>query len=109
MFHNSWSFHTFVQLLLSLQMYKESEIRNYEIKELYFIVLKKAMKRGVSLKEAKDEAFSAVELRYCISKGTTENIIYKSIRQVGSMYETLFKIRNIQLKELLEEICDATD
>jgi len=108
MFHNLWSFHNFVQLLLSLQMYKESEIRNYEVKELYFIVLKKAMKRGLSLKEAKDDAFAAVELRYCISRGTTENIIYKSIRQDGSMYKMLFKIRNAQLKELLEDICDAT-
>ncbi len=91
-----------------MHLYKESEIRNYEIKELYFIVLRKALKRGLSHKEAKDEAFTAIELRYCISRGRTENIIYETIRQDGAMYKTLFKMRNEQLRELLEDISDET-
>lgn len=89
-------------------LYKESEIRNYEIKELYFIVLRKALKRGLPHKEAKDEAFAAVELRYCISRGRTENILYETIRQDGSMYKTLFRMRNEQLRDLLEDISDDT-
>jgi len=90
-------------------MYKESEIRNYEIVQLYFIVYRKAMKRGLPHKEAKEDAFSAIELRYCISRGTVKNIMSKTIRKDGVMYKSLFKLRLKQLIELLEEIeCEIT-
>jgi hypothetical protein len=85
-------------------MYKESEIRNYEIIQLYFIVYRNAMKRGLQHKEAKEDAFSAIELRYCISRGTVKNIMSKTKRKDGAMYKTLFKIRLKQLVELLEEV-----
>ena len=87
-------------------MYKDSEIRNYEITQWYFIVYKKAIKRGLTAKEAKEDAYAAIELRYCITRGTAENIIYKSIRNEGAMYKTLFHMRLNQLRELLEEISD---
>jgi len=92
--------------LTQVHLYKESEIRNYEIYHLYLIVHKRAMKRGLSSKEANDEAYSAIELRYCISRGRAENIIYAQERKSDPMMYNLMVLRRDMLSDLLDEIKD---
>ena len=87
-----------------VQRIRNTELRNQGI---VFHRFEKSVEKASPTKR-QDEAFTAIELRYCISRGRTENIIYETIRQDGAMYKTLFRMRNEQLRELLEDISDET-
>lgn len=91
-------------------MYKQSDIRYFGIKTLYFIVLKNATKKGDSPAIAKEKACAAVELRYGVSPGTIRNIIGKTIRVNSSLLINMFHEQNEQLRELMEteELYDET-
>jgi hypothetical protein len=81
-------------------MYKQSDIRDYEIKETYFIVFREAAKSGKSAAEARHEAFAAIELRYSLSRSRARNIIRANIRVTDSIYAAMFRDRNLQIIEL---------
>lgn len=49
--------------------------RGYEVKEFYFMIIRLAEKRGLPLKEAKDEANYYVELFYNLSPRSRQNVI----------------------------------
>lgn len=89
-------------------MYKEAEIRNYEIKELYFIVYKRAIRKGDGSLEAKEKAYCAIELRYSLGKGRVRNIMHDTIRVNSPIYANMFRERNEQLMELMEDVKDET-
>lgn len=84
------------------------EVRNYEIREVYFIVYKRAMKQGVSPKDAKTEAYSAIELRYCISRESARRIVNTPAKRESARLMGLFRERTEQLMELLREVRDET-
>ncbi len=84
------------------------EVRNYEIREVYFIVYKRAMKQGLPPKDAKTEAYSAIELRYCISRESARRIVNTPIKRESARLIELFRERTEQLIELLREVRDET-
>lgn len=94
----------FVKPTNSLQMYKQSDIRDYEIKEIYFIVYRASIEEGKSSCDARYDAFSAIELRYSLSKSRSRNIIRGNIRNNNYIYAGLFAERLEQLKKLVEVI-----
>ena len=87
-------------------MYKGADGRNFEIKELYYIVYRKAIRSGRSPLEAKNEAYDAVELRYSISKETTRHIMMNAIKIDSSMHRKSFFERLNRLIDLLMEVRD---
>jgi hypothetical protein len=103
-------------------MYREEDIRRgFEIKELYFIVLKKAIRDGIPEKEAKDRANYAVELLYNISPRSRKNIVYKysserkkrrgrgEINGEDDLCKSLFIEKIYQLLCLLKEVRDEIE
>jgi hypothetical protein len=95
--------------------------------ELYFSVLRLKKAEGLSLKEAKDLAYDAVELRYNISKKSLQNIVSNNhdtltcnrnmfLSENRRLIETLkeansdmqeFIDRNNELLKVLEEVCNV--
>lgn len=95
--------------------------------ELYFSILRVRKAEGMSHKEAKDEAYDAVELRYNISPKRLQNIIYDNhdtltcnrnmfLGENRRLIETLkeanadmqtFIDRNNELLKVLEEACNV--
>lgn len=49
-------------------MYKGGISRGYEIREIYYIILKRSLKEGHSMKEASAIAYDAIELIYGLSR-----------------------------------------
>lgn len=82
------------------------EVRNYEIREMYFIVYKKAMSLGKKSKDAKIDAYTAIELRYCISSERARRIVNARIKYNTARLNILFKERTEQLIDLLKEVSD---
>ena len=95
--------------------------------ELYFSVLRIKMAKGHSMREAKDFAYDAVELRYNISKKRLQNIISDNhdvrrcnrdlfLKDNGILIETLEEAnsdmqviidRNNELLKVLKEVCNV--
>lgn len=95
--------------------------------ELYFSVLRIRKAGGMSHKEAKEEAYDAVELRYNISPKRLQNIIYDNhdtltcnrnmfLNENEKLIETLreanaemqgFIDRNNELLKVLEDVCNV--
>jgi hypothetical protein len=73
--------------------------------ELYFSVLRSKKAKGVPHKEARDEAYDAVELRYNISPKRLRNIIYDN-HDTLNCDRDLFLEENRKLIKILEESND---
>lgn len=70
--------------------------------ELYFSVLRIKTNEGLSLREAKDLAYDAVELRYNIAPKSLQNIISKN-HDVLVCNRIMFEEDNKRLMEILRE------
>jgi hypothetical protein len=90
-------------------LYKQSDIRDYEIRELFFIIYKKALRDGLTRKRARIEAYNAIELRYCISSSRARIIINSSYRDVRGYFPSMFVERNLELLELMKLVINEQD
>jgi len=88
-------------------MYKDSEQRDYELCEIYDIVLQLRRNEGKTMVESRAAAYDAIELRFGLSKSRSKNII-RAMRKVHSSelkdYPYRFKERVGQLLKVLTEI-----
>lgn len=82
------------------------DIRDYEVREVYHAVMRKWLREGLSPQESKTRALEAVELRFYISPTYVRNIINRTARITSCLYENMFRERNGQLMELLEDLRD---
>lgn len=84
------------------------EVRNYEIRETFFIVYKNSMRDGKKSKDAKVDAYAAIELRYCISRESARRIVNTRTKGNTIRLAGLFLERTEQLMELLKEVHNET-
>ena len=96
----------FVETILP-QMYKISELRNYEVREMYWTIYTIHKHNGESHREAMGAAYEAVSLRY----GITDIRIRKILKLTGKLtpeertvFRTQYFERMVTLSELLSKV-----
>lgn len=110
-----------------MEVHSKNVDRDKMAVELYFSVLRIKTSKGFSIKEAKDLAYDAVELRYNISKKRLQNIISDNhdvrrcnrgmfLKENGDLIETLEEVnsdlmgfidKNNELLKVLKEVCNV--
>lgn len=86
-------------------MYKMSELRDYEVRELYWIVYTVHKRRGKNHREASIAAYEAVSLRYDITEKRIRNIKKVSNKITPELrinYRAQFYERIVSLQELID-------
>lgn len=88
-------------------MYKHTNLRNYEVREMFYIIYSIKRENGLGNLKAKEAAFEAVGLRYDLSEKRIRNIIKEANQYTPEERlecRTLFFLRLKSLEELLKDV-----
>lgn len=88
-------------------MYKISELRNYEVKEMYWAIYTIHKHKGENHREASGAAYEAVSLRYGITDIRIRNILKLSCKltpEERTAFRTQYFERTVSLLELVNKI-----
>lgn len=77
--------------------------RNDEIVSMYFSVVKSSLSKGKSMREAKNDAYDAITLRFYVSEKTARMLISERIREDYAKYNGTFYTQNEAMIEMLED------